>query len=132
MNELDPDNEFGKLEDYLIALGNPLGAHYDSQRHLLSANQLCVSLTQNLGKQFGLHVEVTTDPNLGQRMDEVPHITPHIANFALVASGRGQGYRWKKTEIPGEIFSTKELAEFCIDGLKQQIADWDRRFPGTR
>src|SRR5579862_6914580 len=110
-SELDPDGEFFKLEETLAQLGARLGAQYDSQRHLLSANHLCVSLTLNLGQQLGGHVEVTTDPNLGQRMADVPRVTPHIADFTLVSASLGHGYRWKKHQIPGETLTTKELAE---------------------
>lgn len=132
VQQLDPDGEFSKLEEMLAQLGAPLGAQYIPQRHLLSANQLCISITLDLGQQLGIHVEVTTDPNLAQRMDEVPTITPHKGYFILIPSGRGQGYRWSKPDFPKGTFSTQELAEFLISGLKQQIASWEKRFPGTR
>jgi len=129
VQQLDPDGEFSKLEDLLAQLGAPLGAHYDRQRHVLSANRLSVSLALSVGKQLGLRVETTTEANLDQRMDGAP-TRPNRAHFVLIPSGRGEGYCWNKQDFPPGTYTTQQLAELFTDGLKQQIALWDNRFPG--
>jgi hypothetical protein len=104
MSSPDPENEFEKLVALLTDLGKTLGAHHDIGRQVLIANQLAVVLSKTLGQELGLRVEVTTDPNLGQRMDEVLRVNPYRAeergsvlkersSSPLFSIGRGASHR---------------------------------------
>jgi len=113
-NKQDPTGELTNLEHLLAEHGEPLGATYDYERQLLDADKFVIQINPRTGGQsLRIRVEVTTNPNLAQRMDSVPRVEPYIADYALQSNGS-----WLN-EQTGRPYSSREIAEDARRALRE-------------